>query len=145
MAAVTLIWICMSSVAASTTLVQPLFSLQWPPCCVFMCAAKSYRSLSSPQPCQGMSVPQIAKEPGSARSDLIRAPLASAPALHNQFLTLFLVLIKSINFVTELRCLGPGSCWFKHRTLMPPEPGKSTASGCGETEHTETNWRFALP
>lgn len=52
---------------------------------VFACVLQSY--VSSPQLCQGMS----AEEP-EAVSDLTRAPLTSEPALHNQFLTLFLML-----------------------------------------------------
>lgn len=62
-----------------------------------MCAAKNYRSVSSSQPCQGISAPQTAEEPGSAVSDLIRAPLASGPALHNQFLMLFLMLLRALS------------------------------------------------
>lgn len=78
MVAGTVIWIHISR----TILEQP--SLSSPMASTL--SAKNYRNVSSPQLCQGISAPQTAEEPGSAGSDLIRAPLASGPALHNQFL-----------------------------------------------------------
>lgn len=80
---------------SSTAPVQPLL-LSSGLRAVVSCVLQKCQECVQPTAVAGVSAPEAAEEPGPAGRDLLRPPLASEPALQDQFLTLFLMLIRAL-------------------------------------------------
>ena len=120
-----MIWDGMSSVEANTT---PSF-LSHGLDSVFSCLLQKTTQVRPAHSwCQGTSTPQTAAQCrgiGSAGNELIGVPLPMSQQLRKPLCrTGFLAGFNadnSISMVTEVSCLRPGTCWFKHRTHLPPK------------------------